>query len=96
MGAQHLVVPSLGILAGVPELHVHPLLLRLRGNTSTIRDRPNSYDSCGWKLCEEVMTTPSSIKKFPKSEVLSSWTRKVFFDAIRGSESAERKSDLQI
>ena len=30
MGAPHLVVPFLGILAGVPELHVHPVLLRLK------------------------------------------------------------------
>ena len=77
MGAPHLVAPSLGILAGVPELHVHPVLLRLKLQQRH-RKRSNSYDSCGWKLCKEVMATPSSIRKSPRSEVVSSLTRKVF------------------
>ena len=30
MGAPHLVALSLSILGGVPELHVHPVLLRVK------------------------------------------------------------------
>ena len=51
-----LVVQSLGNLADVPELHAHRLLLRLKRQRRH-KKRPNSYDSCGWKLCKEVMTT---------------------------------------
>ena len=76
MGAPHLV-PSLDDIEGVPELHVHPVLMRLKLQHGH-RKRPNSYDSCGWKLCKEVLTTPSPIRKFPRSEVVSSMTRKVF------------------
>ena len=55
-GVLPLVALSLGILAGVPELHVHPVLLRLERQRRH-RQRPNSYDCCCWKLCKEVMTT---------------------------------------
>ena len=47
---------SLGTLVGVPVLHVHLVLLRLNRQRRN-RKRPNSYDSCGWKLCKEVRTT---------------------------------------
>ena len=56
MGALHFVALSLGILAGVPGSHVHPVLLRLKRQRRH-RKRPNSKDSCGLKMCKEVMTT---------------------------------------
>ena len=71
------VVLSLGTLVGVPELRVHPVLLRLKRQRRH-RMRPNSYDSRGWKLCKEVMRIRQSIRKSPRSEVVSSLTRKVF------------------
>ena len=55
-GSAALVALSLGTLVGVPELYAHPVLLRLKRQLRH-RKRPNSYDSCGWKLCKEVMTT---------------------------------------
>ena len=81
------VVPILGTLAGAPELHVHPVLLRLKRQRRHWK-RPNSYDSCGWKWCKEVTTTRQLIRKCPRSEVVSSLTQKGVFDAIHRNESA--------
>ena len=64
-------------LAGVPELHVHLVLLRFKRQRGH-KKRPNSYDSCDWKLCKEVVMTRESITKFPRSEAVSSLMRKVF------------------
>ena len=77
MGVLLLVVLSLGTLVGVPELHVHPVLLSLKRQRRH-RKRPNSYDSCGWKLCKGCYNDTRLIRKSPRSEVVSSLTRKVF------------------
>ena len=56
------VVLSLGTLASVPESHDH--LVRLKHSPPRKhKKRLNSHDSCGWKLCKEVMTIQQSIRK---------------------------------
>ena len=50
------VILFLGTLADVPELHVHPVLQRLKRQRRH-KKRPNSYDSSVWKSRNEAMTT---------------------------------------
>ena len=73
----HPVVLFLGTLADVPELHVHPVPQRLKRQRRH-KKRPNSYDSSVWKSRNEAMTTWQLTKNFPRSEFVSSLTRKVF------------------
>ena len=77
MGAPHLVVPSLGILAGVPELHVSSGSAETQAATQA-QEETEFIRLLRLEMCKEVMTTPSSIRKSPRSEVVSSWMRKVF------------------
>ena len=71
------LVLSLGTLPSVPELHDNPVWPKLKRQRKQ-KKRPNSYDSCGWKLCKEVITIQQSIKKSPRLVVVLSLTRKVF------------------
>ena len=64
-------------LADFPELHAH-LVLQRHNQPRKHKNKPNSFDSCGWKLCKEAMTTLFLTKKSPKWEGVSSLTRKVF------------------
>ena len=76
------VVLFLGTLEGVPELHVHPVLPRVK-----LQHRPNSYDSCGWKLCKGYDDTiiDQEISKVGGCLIIDA---KGVFDAIHRSESA--------
>ena len=62
---------------------VRPKLKRQRRH----KKRPNSYDSCGWKLCKEVTTTRQLIRKFPRLAVVLIIDAKGVFDAIHRNES---------
>ena len=83
MGAPHLVVPFLGILAGVPELHVHPVLLRLTLQHRH-RKRPNSYDSFVQGGYDDTIID-HGISKVGGCLIIDA---KGVFDAIHRSESA--------
>ena len=81
------VVPFLGTLEGVPELHVHPVLPRLKRQRRH-KKRQNSYDSCGWKLCKGYDDTivDQEISKVGGGCLIID--AKGVFDAIHRSKSA--------